>query len=485
MRLNKWISTLALTTLLLPTLHPTNTLAATQPAIIDETIYDLLVDRFNNGDGTNDHGANSLDPYAFNGGDFVGINLRLQHIIEMGFTTISVGPIFETESYDGAKVIDYSKLDPHFGTADEFNTLISELHKNNLKIIADFPLGGVSENNTLAQTASAKATPAADGTINWNTADPATQQALKTVITEFMSAYKLDGLRLTKLEGIEPAFLNELIAEVKSVNPAAYVLTNEESDADFDAQPLNKEIEAMRKSFVRFDADTSILNDYTINMENKFAQFDDLTGPRFTYDMVEAKMFPPTRWKVAVTALFTLPGIPLVPYGTEIAVNGEKAPESHPLLNFKTDMELKDRISNMNTLRSKSEALRTGDFKMLTNKDGFTIYTRTSEDETWIVALNNTTETASFVLPDELLEDDKLLRGVLSGELIKRTEDDKFHIVLDREVAEMYIVEEDKGFNTPYLIASIMVYVLFLGFLFLVLKKGRQARRERQKEANK
>jgi preprotein translocase subunit YajC len=48
----------------------------------------------------------------------------------------------------------------------------------------------------------------------------------------------------------------------------------------------------------------------------------------------------------------------------------------------------------------------------------------------------------------------------------------------------MYIVEEDKGFNTPYLIASILVYVLFLGFLFLVLKKGRQARRERQNETN-
>ena len=53
-----------------------------------------------------------------------------------------------------------------------------------------------------------------------------------------------------------------------------------------------------------------------------------------------------------------------------------------------------------------------------------------------------------------------------------------FRIVLEREVAEIYIVDEDKGFNTPYLIASILVYVLFLGFLFTVWRKGRKSTKE-------
>ena len=51
-------------------------------------------------------------------------------------------------------------------------------------------------------------------------------------------------------------------------------------------------------------------------------------------------------------------------------------------------------------------------------------------------------------------------------------------MVLDRETAEIYLVEDDKGFNTPYLIASIMVVVLFIGFLFLVIRKGKQSRLE-------
>ncbi len=482
MKLNKWVSILTPVLLLVSFLQPLTPLADTNKTIEDESIYDLLVDRFNNGNGTNDKNTNSLDPTAFNGGDFTGIGLRLQHIQEMGFTTISVGPVFKTASYDGTQVLDYSKLEPRFGTKEEFKTLIKDLHSNDLKIIADFPLGEVSKENVLFENGEAKAVPATSETINWDSTDKETKESLKAALIQFMKTYKLDGIRLTKLTGIETEFLNELIVAVKSVNSKAYVLTNEQSDAEFDAQLNTQKMDGMRQSFFRFDADTSPLDTIFDNTNSEFVQFDDLTGPRFTHDMVEAKMFPPTRWKIAATALFTMPGIPLIPYGTEIAVNGETAPEIHQLFNFKTDMELKDRIDNLNTLRNQSEALRTGEFKMIHNKDGFTIYSRSSEEETWIIALNNTTKTAGFVLPEDVVSSDKRLRGVLDGDMIKKTEDGKFHIVLDREVAEVYIVEEDKGFNTGYLVATILVYVLFLGFLFLVLRKGRQARRERQNE---
>ena len=58
-----------------------------------------------------------------------------------------------------------------------------------------------------------------------------------------------------------------------------------------------------------------------------------------------------------------------------------------------------------------------------------------------------------------------------------------FIVVLDREMAEMYIADEDKGFNIPYLIATILVYVLFFGFLYFVFKKGRDKRRTETKTA--
>ena len=127
----------------------------------------------------------------------------------------------------------------------------------------------------------------------------------------------------------------------------------------------------------------------------------------------------------------------------------------------------------------------TANFEMLHNEDGFIVYTRSSEDETWLIAINNTSETVSLTIPVDKIGENKKLRGVLDGDLIRESDDGTFRVVLDREMAEVYIADEDKGFNTPYLIASILVYVLFLGFLYLVFKKGRDRRRTENKTAIK
>lgn len=427
--------------------------ADTDRAFDDESIYDLLVDRFNNGLGTNDMDVNAQDPSAFNGGDFAGISNRMQHLTDMHFTMLSMGPVFKTASYDGNEVLDYKEIEPHFGTSEEFIALIKELHANDMKAMADFPLTG-------------------------EISDAAVQNELIEFAVQFVSDYDLDGLRLTKIAEADTDFLNKMIDAVKEANEGIYVITNEPSDAAFDSAPAVEQSDAIQESFVQVDPDTSSLDQFSNEDEGKLLQFDDLTGPRFTYKMVELRQFPPTRWKVATAAQFMLPGVPLVPYATEIAVNGEKAPESHPFFNFKTDMELHEWIGDLNTLRNDSEALRTGDFKMLHNEDGFVVFERSNEDETWIVALNNTSEVQSLEVDPELIGDTKKLRGVLGQDLIKETKDNKYHVVLDRETAEIYIVEEDKGFNTPYLIASILVVVLFVLFLYLVIRKGKQSRPE-------
>ena len=429
------------------------TFADTERTFADESIYDLLVDRFNNGIGTNDMDVNAQDPSAFNGGDFAGISNRMQHLIDMHFTMISMGPVFKTATYDGNEVLDYNELEPHFGTSEEFIALIKELHANDMKAMADFPF---------------------TGEIN----DTAVQNELMESAVQFVSDYDLDGLRLTKITNVDTDFLNKMIEAVKEANEGIYVITNEQSDASFDSMPAVEQSDAIQESFVQVDPETSSLDLFSNDDAGKLLQFDDLTGPRYTYKMVELRQFPPTRWKVATAAQFMLPGVPLVPYATEIAVNGEKAPESHPFFNFKTDMELHEWIGDLNTLRNDSEALRNGDFKMLHNEDGFVVFERSNEDEMWIVALNTTSEVQSLEVDPELIGESKKLRGVLGQDLIKETKDDKYHVVLDRETAEIYIVEQDKGFNTPYLIASILVVVLFLGFLFLVIRKGKQSRPE-------
>ena len=481
MKGKRLIGFVAMFLLFISTVMPAAVSAKTDRSFADESIYDLLVDRFNNGDGKNDIDVNAQDGLAFNGGDFVGVHARLQHIIDMGFTIVSLGPIFKTETYDGRRALSYTELEPHFGTEDELQALVKEIHKQKMKVIADFPLGKVSEDHEWAKNRTYKFTHSADGTVDWDPNDSNVQEALKQTVVDFVTAYNLDGIRLTQLDGFDDAYLNELIAAIHDAQEGSYVLTNVESGAEFDSTPSDTKMDALRQTFMKSNPDSSSIALFDDNDETKVIQFDDLTGPRLTYDMVEARMFPPTRWKVAATALFTLPGVPLMTYGTEIAVNGKEAPESHPLFNFKTDMEFKELIGNLNLLRNQSETLRNGDFEMLHNEDGFLVYTRTSEDETWLIAVNNTSETASVEIPIEKIGDNKKLRGVLDGDLIRESDDGVFRVVLDREMAEVYIADDDKGFNTPYLIATILVYVIFLGFLFMIIKKGRERRKSETK----
>lgn len=481
MKGKRLIGVAAIFLLLISAVMPTVASAKAERGIMDESIYDLLVDRFNNGDGRNDIDVDTQIGNAFNGGDFVGVQARLQHIIDMGFTMISLGPVFKTETYDGSKVLSYTELEPHFGTEEELDALVEEIHKKEMKVIADFPLGKVSADHEWAIGQTYKSIHNADGTVDWNSTDANVKNALIAAAVDFVTTYELDGIRLTKLDGFDEAFLNEMIDAIHEAKEGAYVLTNEQSGAAFDLQPDDAKMQALQQSFVRFDPDSSPMDIFKDNERLGLLQFDDLTGPRFTYDIVEARMFPPTRWKVAATAMFMLPGVPLMTYGTEIAVNGKEAPESHPLFNFKTDMEFKDLIGNLNLLRNQSETLRSGDIEMLHNEDGFIVFTRTSEDETWLIAINNTSKTSNLTIPAEKIGENKKLRGVLDGDLIRESDDGMFRVVLDRELAEVYIADEDKGFNTPYLIASILVYVIFLGFLFLVIKKGRERRRTENK----
>lgn len=462
--------------LLLSVMNPMAASADEARSWQDESVYDLLVDRFNNANWGNDEGTDPKDANAFSGGDFAGVSSRLNYIENMGFTMISVGPIFHTAKYDGSEVLDYEQFEPYFGTEEEFKEMIEAAHEKKIGVIADFPFSGVSENHVWAKDGTLPSSPAGDGTVNWDASNEDVKNKLKETVVSYVQSYDLDGIRLTKLNDFDAQYLNEVIDALKLENPKLYVLTDEDSTANFDSMPNFEKMQALRGAFASFDPEKSSLTLFEDKFETGIIQLDNLTGARFTFDMIEQRMFPPSRWKLATAALFTLPGVPLVTYGSEIAMNGEQAPDSHQIANFKTDQELVDYIKNLNILRNTSETLRNGDFEMLHEKDGFTVYKRSSDEETWIIALNNTTVTSNFEIPADVIGDGKKLRGVLDGNTAKQSPDGEYNIVLEREVAEIFIADEDEGFNTLYLILSIIIYAAFLSFIFVIWRKGKKAK---------
>ena len=79
-----------------------------------------------------------LNERKFNGGSIKGIIEKLDYIQEFAMNGIMLTPFYQTNEYHGYHITDYDKVDPHFGTWDDIELLVHEVHKRNMMIVADF-----------------------------------------------------------------------------------------------------------------------------------------------------------------------------------------------------------------------------------------------------------------------------------------------------------------------------------------------------------
>lgn len=480
LKLTKWIVTgLLMSSLCLATTQVSN--AETNSSIHNESIYDLYVDRYFNKIGTNDYDVDPKDPNAFAGGDFLGVMEKMTHISDMGFTTISIGPVFATESYDGKRVLNFDELERHFGTPKEFNELLDKSHEKDLKIMVEFPLNNYSENHIWAVDNEKKdwILSTEDGQMHLDLTNTDVQQALIDTLVNFAETYKIDGVKLSELEGAPTSFINDLIAAVKEVRDPMYVIALEESEANFDLEYSEQLMLDFRDTFKNTDLPSESIS---LANENNLLMVDHLLTERITYYSAIENMFPPTRIKMAIGTILTLPGVPYMTYGTEIAMNGQNPQDSHQIMNFRVDEELIEYLKDMASIRTKSEAMRTGKMELLENKDGYAVYKRYSDEETFIVVVNNTSETKRIDISKEEIGEDKELRGLFESDIVRATDDGTYRLVLDREIVEVYQVKEDKGLNGAYIAAMAIAYLLFMLFLVIVWKKGKQRRLDEEKK---
>ena len=481
MRLNKWITSTVAALLLASTIAVVPSDAAKEErTIVDESIYDVLVDRFFNGSGDNDLNVDTQDHTKFNGGDFIGLTNKADFITNLGHTIISVGSVFPTESYDGFKVTSFEGFEPHFGTEEEFVEMIDTYNSKDMGVIVDFPLSGVSANHDWATNPSwVKSTE--NGIVTFDLSNKAVQAALTEKVLAFIEKYELAGIRLTNIDGADEAFLNELIAAIKAKKDI-YVITNNESAANFDADVNESYPAIFAETFKNVDLDAKELVATVEQNDHSLLQFDTIWSDRVTAAITSdtGNNYPPNRLPLLYAASLLLPGTPVVTYGSEIGMNGVAGPEAHQLYNFKTNDELIETVKNIHVLRNSSDTLRNGDFEVLKNEDGFLAFKRESEDETWVIVINNTSVTNRVDIPVEKLGLDKELTGMFESEIIRENSDGNYTIILDREMFEIYQVTNDRGLNKSYIIALGLVYLLFTIFVILIVKRSRKSRKNNE-----
>jgi glycosidase len=113
-----------------------------------DVIYLLMPDRFANGNPKNDSDKSTAEkgnrslPGGRHGGDIEGIIKNLDYLKELGATSIWSTPLCEdndeTYSYHGYGQSDVYKIDPRYGTNEDYLRLSSELHHRGMKNIMDY-----------------------------------------------------------------------------------------------------------------------------------------------------------------------------------------------------------------------------------------------------------------------------------------------------------------------------------------------------------
>lgn len=80
-------------------------------------------------------------------GDFKGIQSKLDYLKEMGVQALWLSPIHEASSYHGYDVLDYSSVNPDYGTEADLKSLLDAAHAKGIKIYLDYVLNHTSKNH--------------------------------------------------------------------------------------------------------------------------------------------------------------------------------------------------------------------------------------------------------------------------------------------------------------------------------------------------
>ncbi|MFH1278372.1 MAG: alpha-amylase family glycosyl hydrolase [Candidatus Eisenbacteria bacterium] len=108
----------------------------------DQSIYQILTDRFFDGDPSNNALEGYYDPSdgaRIHGGDWAGIEEKLDYIRGLGATSIWISPVQKNAfaAYHGYHIQDFHQFAPHFGGEGDLVSLIDEAHAHGLYMILD------------------------------------------------------------------------------------------------------------------------------------------------------------------------------------------------------------------------------------------------------------------------------------------------------------------------------------------------------------
>lgn len=350
----------------------------------EAVIYFAVTDRFFDGDASNNdaYGVGDYDTSAkkggssYHGGDFAGLTEKLDYLEDLGVNTIWITPIVEnitddqhdaktdtaTYGYHGYWASDFTELNKHLGTKEEFAALLDAAHSRGMKLMVDVVLnhaGYGTENyfnnilkdkdgNAIKMLRDSSNTVSGDDKLaslsdlpDFVTEDSEVRNQLIEWQTEWMDEFDIDYYRVDTVKHVDSTTWSALKNSLTKVNPdfkmigeysgAGYANTAGElgtgsMDAllDFDFNDFAKDfvggkISTVENSLLKRNG---VLNN-TATMGNFLNSHDEDT---LQYKLVNESKFSEEEaynlMKVAATLQITAKGQPVIYYGDELGQAG-------------------------------------------------------------------------------------------------------------------------------------------------------------------
>lgn len=326
-------------------------------------------------------------------GDFAGLTARLDYLndgdpdtrADLGVRCLWLMPVAESPSYHGYDVSDYYRVEPDYGTADDFRRFIAEAHRRGIRVLVDLVLNHASSEHPAFRAALADTTSPYRGWFRFLPRHPGTRspwggdnwhrsplreeyyygffwqgmpdldlqntavRAETRRIADFwlrdmgVDGFRLDAIKFLVEEGdiIENtagthAFLREFGAHVRATAPDAFTIGEvwdstgpllayypDQLDGHFAFEVSDSILAAVRSGSAR-GLLAPVLRLQAALPAWRWSPFLRNHDQTRTLTVLEGDV---ARARLAAALLLTLPGLPFVYYGEEIGMTGDKPDE--------------------------------------------------------------------------------------------------------------------------------------------------------------
>lgn len=370
------------------------------PDWVNDTVwYQIFPDRFCN--GTPQKNTDDVENWRTGpvtneerfGGNLEGIRQKLIYLEELGITGIYLNPIMESESNHKYDTKDYTKIDPYFGTNEEFTQLVREAHTHGIRVMVDavfnhcgrqfapwqdvlgkkqdsqyadwFMIQDWENLEKRADTRDGRFYSFAftDGMPKLNTNNEDVIRYFCKVCEDWIREFDIDGIRFDVGNEVSHRFLKRIREHLHSIKQDIYLLGEIWHDAsqwlqgdEYDSvmnYPLTSGIHDffLDKTMKKEEFEYMVNRCYTMYMQQNNNVMFNLLDSHDT-ERVMNRFHNLDIFYQQLAVLFTMPGSPCIYYGTEIAMEGGHDPDCRRCMPW-SDLDSKEnreRIEAMQTL---------------------------------------------------------------------------------------------------------------------------------------